>query len=60
MDRAFGENLTKYQKLCRNSTKMLWMVPKRSGNRFGQLAGTHYSKWVHNPNDFHTISGDFA
>ncbi len=60
MDRAFGENLTKYQKLCRNSTKMLWNGSQTPGNRFGQLVGTHYSIWVHNPNDFLTISDDFA
>ena len=36
------------------------MIPKRSGNRFEQLVGSHYSIWVQNPNGFLTISCDFA
>ena len=48
------------KKYVENQQKCSGKVPKRPGNRFGQLVGTHYSIWVHNPNDFHTISSDFA
>ena len=58
------EHLAKISQYIKNHVETLQkcseMVPKRSDNCLEQLVGTHYSIWLHNPNDFLTISCDFA
>ena len=62
--RRWIEHLAKISQSIKNHVgtlqKCSGMIPKRSGNRFEQLVGSHYSIWVQNPNGFLTISCDFA